>query len=307
MEEIENVVIVGMGALGIMYGNFLVKKLGPDKVTFLGDQTRIDKLDQEGISCNGKKCDFTMKDPTSANIQADLLIFAVKATALENAVNLARPVVGPNTIILSLLNGISSEEYLEEKLDQGTVITCVGQGMDAVKIGNEMTYANMGKICLGITPDEKEKQTSLDQVLEFFERTKLPYTLEEDINYRLWGKWMLNVGVNQVVMVTKGTYATVQKDGEAREMMKAAMNEVILIAQAAGVNLTAKDLNGYLDLIGTLNPQGMPSMRQDGLTKRKSEVELFAGTLIKKANQYGISVPINEKLYQTIIEMEKEY
>ncbi len=307
MKEINNIVIVGMGALGIMYGNFLIKKLGSQQVTFLGDQSRINKLAQDGILCNEEKCDFTMMDPQTAHIQADLLIFAVKATALENAVKLAKPAVKEDTIILSLLNGISSEEYLEAQLDQGTVITCVAQGMDAVKIGNEMTYANMGKICLGITPEQTEKQESLDKVLEFFDRTELPYTLEEDINYRLWGKWMLNVGVNQVVMVTEGTYETVQQDGEAREMMKAAMSEVILIAQEAGVNLTDEDLNGYLDLVGTLNPQGMPSMRQDGLTKRKSEVELFAGTVIKKARQYGIAVPVNEKLYQTIIEMEKEY
>lgn len=134
-----------------------------------------------------------------------------------------------------------------------------------------------------------------------------PYTVEEDILHRLWSKWMLNVGVNQVVMVREGTYGTVQKPGEARDLMIAAMREVIKIAEQEQIPVTETDLNEYLDLIDTLSPDGMPSMRQDGLAGRYSEVELFAGTVLEKAAKLGIDVPVNRYLYETVREMEKAY
>ena len=118
---------------------------------------------------------------------------------------------------------------------------------------------------------------------------------------------MLNVGVNQVVMIYEGTYGTVQQPGEARELMKAAMREVILLAEKENVTITEKDLNEYVNLIDTLNPNGMPSMRQDGLTRRKSEVELFSGTVLALAKKHKISTPINMKIYEKIHSMESKY
>ena len=107
-------------------------------------------------------------------------------------------------------------------------------------------------------------------------------------------------------MVTKGTFATVQKDGPARNMMKAAMREVVALSEKEKTGLTEKDLEEYVTLIDTLNPAGMPSMRQDGLAGRKTEVELFAGTVIRRARQYGLPIPVNRQLYDTVKKMEKE-
>jgi 2-dehydropantoate 2-reductase len=118
---------------------------------------------------------------------------------------------------------------------------------------------------------------------------------------------MLNVGLNQSVMIHEGTYATVQKSGKARELMKDAMSEVMRLAQMENINLTQKDFDDYIELVDQMNPNGMPSMRQDGLQKRKSEVELFAGTVIKLADKHKIDVPVNKKIYETILKIEGEY
>ena len=68
-----------------------------------------------------------------------------------------------------------------------------------------------------------------------------------------------------------------------------------------------KDLNEYVDILKTLSPDGMPSMRQDGIAHRPSEVEMFAGTVIRLAEQHGILVPANRFLRQRVKEMEAEY
>lgn len=302
--RIKHITIIGMGALGVLYGNFFSKALGRDAVTFIADKERIAKYNNQGAYCNGSKCDFNIVDSSEVTTPAELLVFAVKATALLEAIQTVKNLVTPNTIILSLLNGITSEEIIEEAYGTGHMLYCIAQGMDAVKLGNQLTYSHMGQLCIGIPDNEQEKSPMLEAVIELFDRAQLPYVKESDIKHRLWSKWMLNVGVNQVVMVNKGTYQTVQQEGQPREKMKAAMREVIALAEIENIPVTEEDLAGYVALIDTLDPDGMPSMRQDGIAKRYSEVEFFAGTVIRKAQEYGVSVPVNKELYQAIKKLE---
>lgn len=297
-----NITIIGMGALGILYGDILTASLGRDAVTFLADERRIQKYRQEGVYCNGVKCDFKMSSQAEP---ADLLIFAVKGNSLNDAIKSAENAVTENTIILSLLNGISSEEILANHFRKGHIIHCIAQGMDAVKLGNKLTYFHKGELRIG-TPDPA-LMPYVTQAAELLKSANVPYVIEEDILHRLWGKWMLNVGVNQVVMVNEGTYGTVQKPGEPRDTMLAAMKEVITLSEYAKTGVTEDDLTSYVTLLDSLNPDGMPSMRQDGIARRYSEVDLFAGTVIKKAAHYGLSVPVNQMLYEKVKEMEANY
>lgn len=307
IKDINRVTIIGMGALGILYGEFFAEKLGSQSVTFLADHQRVQRYRTEGVTCNGKVCDFQFQTQNEAKEPAELMIFAVKGTALETAINIAKPFVDDNTIILSVINGISSEEIIAGELGKNQVIYSIAQGMDAVKTGNSLTYSHIGVLCIGILPEETKKQQKLAQVVALFDRTGLPYIVENDILHRLWSKWMLNVGVNQVVMVTGGTYGTVQQSGKARDMMIAAMWEALWVAEKEGISVTEKDLTDYVALIDTLNPGGMPSMRQDGLARRCSEVDFFAGTVLQKAAKHHLDVPVNQMLYQTILELEQTY
>lgn len=306
MKKIENVTIVGMGALGILYGDFFTKKIGRDKVTFIADRSRVERFAAEGVYCNGERCAFSMEEGGTQE-RADLLIFAVKGTALRESAELARQSVAEDTIIISLLNGISSEEILTEFFGEEHLVYTVAQGMDATKIGNKLQYSNMGELRIGVPPGNPRLLENLDRVMEFFDRTGLPYTKEEEIKRRMWSKWMLNVGCNQVIMVNEGNYGIIQEGGCAREMAKAAMREVIAIACAEGVNLAEEDLEDYIALTDTLDPEGMPSMRQDGLARRYSEVDMFSGTVIEKAEKYGIAVPVNRELNRKIKAIEAAY
>lgn len=297
-----HITIIGMGALGILFGDILTASLGRDAVTFLADEQRIQKYRQDGVFCNGRACDFQMSNQASC---ADLLIFAIKGNGLYDAMESAKSAVGENTIILSLLNGISSEEILAQYFPKGHIVHCIAQGMDAVKLGNKLTYSHKGELRIG-TPDPA-LSPFVERATEILKCGGVPYVVEEDILHRLWSKWMLNVGVNQIVMVNEGTYGTVQCPGEPRDTMIAAMREVVKLSEYAKTGVTEDDLTFYVNLLDTLDPNGMPSMRQDGIAHRYSEVELFAGTVIKKAEQYGVSVPVNQMLYRRVREMETAY
>ncbi len=299
----ERVTIVGRGALGILYGDRLTQALGPDRVRFLADGARLARYRESGTWCNGHRCDFRFSDGSDG--PAELLIFAVKATALEEAIELARPCVDDGTVILSVLNGVTSEELLSQAFGPEKVLYTVVQGMDAVREGDRLTCTSPGEIFLGV-PEEDwfDRGERLAAAADLLRRTGLPVTVEPDIVHRLWSKFMLNVGVNQVCMAYEVPYGAVQVPGALRETMIAAMNEARKVSACQGVLVTQRDLAHALELIDGLAPQAMPSMRQDGLAHRRTEVDLFAGTVVDLAQCYGMSVPVNTALLERIREME---
>ena len=299
--EIRTVGIVGLGALGVMYGNRLTECLGPEQVYFLADEERADRYRREGVFCNGKPCHFSYRTPADAE-KLDLIVFAVKATGLSEAIETAAPFVGEKTLLLSVLNGISSERMLKERFGAGNVLYACVQGMDAGKKENQVHYQNMGYISIG--HEDGRRDEKLLAVTSLFERTGLEYRVPEDILREQWNKLMLNTGVNQVTAIYGGTYSLVQKDGEARTMMIEAMKEVRKVAESQGISLTDKDIEGWLTLLSGLDPNGRTSMCQDVLAGRKTEVDLFSGTILSLAKEAGIQVPVNEYLYEKIRDLE---
>lgn len=135
----------------------------------------------------------------------------------------------------------------------------------------------------------------------------MPYVIEDDIMFRLWGKFMLNVGINQTCMVYGHTYGQALSEGESNRALLAAFREVIAVAQAEGIGLSEKDVNQYIEILKTLSYDGLPSMAQDRINKKPSEVEAFAGTVISLAKKHHIYVPTNEFLYKKVKEIESLY
>src|SRR6056297_2512126 len=131
--EIKKVSIIGLGALGILYGNHLLNNMSKENLRILADKNRVNKYKKNGIYCNGKKCNFNYITPDIENDPADLMIFSVKYGGLKEAIKVARNQIGENTIIISTLNGIVSEEEVGDVYGIHRVIYCVAQGMDALK------------------------------------------------------------------------------------------------------------------------------------------------------------------------------
>ncbi len=299
--EINKISIIGLGALGIMFGSYIKDKVPQGALRIIADEERIRRYKNQRIYCNGKKCDFTYLSGAEED-PADLLIFAVKFTQLEEAIATAAKQVGENTIIISTLNGISSEEYLAEAFGRDKVLLCTVQGMDAVKEDNKMVYHNMGYFSLGTW--DGQPSPGLAATVAFFDRVGISYELPADMKRQLWNKLIINTGVNQSVAVYETDYNGVQQEGEARATMLLAMKEVVAVAQAMKIDLTEEDIVYWLKVLDSLAPDGMPSMRQDTLAHRPTEVELFSGTINRLGRQYQVATPVNEMLYRRIKEIE---
>lgn len=182
--KINTVAIVGLGALGILYGHHFRKAIGKERVRIVVNKERMARYQAQGISFNGEPCDFLYVDETDAGLApADLVILAVKGTQLDEAIETARNQVGPDTTLLSVLNGIASEEVIGAAFGDEKVIHCVAQGMDALRTGNDVKSVHIGELRIGI--DAPEKQERLDAVVAFFEETGLPHVVEADILHRM--------------------------------------------------------------------------------------------------------------------------
>lgn len=352
MREIKNAAIIGMGALGMLYADLIIQNIGPEAVCFVADIDRVEKYKGMDFTVNGVGKHFLIADSQEAAV-ADLVIVAVKYNALASALDTMKNCVGPETTIISVMNGITSEEIIGERYGDEKLVYAIAQGMDAVKFGGDLNYTRPGELRIGIrdkrgnktaVPDgstvdgmdkdagdcknpigmtanacsgrggatecgspEYDSASRLDALTRFFTRAGIAYTVEEDIMYRLWGKFMLNVGINQTCMAFETDYGGSLEPGKTYDTLVGAMHEVMAVAHAEGIDLKEEDITFYIDLIRTLSPSGMPSMRQDGIAKRPSEVEMFSGALRKMAAKHGIPVPVNDWLYGRIKELEAGY
>ncbi len=306
---IESVICVGHGALGLLFGQIwqaAAKRQraagGAASFAFLATKERELRFLAGGPAINGKAVEFAFVTPEEAR-PADLVIFAVKAGALAEAIRDARGAVAPGTILLSLLNGVSSEDHLRRAFPEAHVLTATAQGMDATREGSRLSYSNLGTITYGLRRRELEdaqQQAALAGFEAWFTATETPGARLTDMEQQYWGKFMLNCGVNQACACYNGSYGCVQQPGPARGLMRAAMEEACAVANAEGVTLGGEDINRWIALIDTLDPAGSPSMRQDLVAGRPLELELFAGTVLELAARHGIDVPTNRHIAERL-------
>lgn len=309
MTKINNVAVIGMGALGLLFGERMFKN-GRGDFYFLMDEERKARHLKDRYTINGDEVSFPIRSINDVEETPDLIIIATKYPDLGDAGKLAKEVSqlskdGRIPIYISLLNGITSEEILSEELPRSRIIDSVAIGMDAQREGTDLSYANMGRIQIG--PLTEEQEPLVDSLVEYFEFTDTPYELRHDIKKAMWNKYMINVGINQACMVYEMTYGEVFANEESNLDMVQAMREVMAVAACEGIEITEADFDADIKILKGLNPDGYPSMQQDAMAKRKSEVELFAGTLIKIARKHGVQVPVNEKFYNIIKEKESRY
>ncbi|WP_339230310.1 ketopantoate reductase family protein [Oceanobacillus sp. FSL K6-2867] len=297
MKSIQSVALIGLGAIGAAYGSKLHTLLDDD-FTVIADKERIDRYTASGLDVDGTMFHFNYKSPAADTEPADLVIFAVKNDHLEQALTDMKYHIGPNTIILSLLNGISSEEEIYNRTKNKHILYSMCVGIDAVRKDNRIRFSSIGKICFG------EKNQSISEnvlaVKDLFERAGIPYDIPEDIWHTIWAKFMFNVGINQVSAVLRAPYKYFQEVASLHNWMEQAMYEVVAISHEVGVNLTEADVHSYRPILNKLSPEGQTSMLQDIIEERKTEVEYFAGKVCELGKKYGILTPVNDQLYQLI-------
>ena len=139
MKPIETVHIVGMGALGMLYGSLIARTLGSGCVRFVMDDDRYARHAGKTHRVNGEEVELPLLKASQAT-PCDLVIVAVKGPALEAALDTMSNSVGEDTTVISVLNGISSEEIIAARYGAHRVVHTVAIGMDAMHFGDDLQY-----------------------------------------------------------------------------------------------------------------------------------------------------------------------
>jgi 2-dehydropantoate 2-reductase len=298
--------MVGAGAVGSAVAG-IVADADPSAVNILADGERLQRYREEGFLLNGRRRDFPLVSSAERS-EPDLVIVAVKCYQLPRAIEDLKNHVGPSTLILSLLNGISSEDMLAAAFGADRVPCAMILGIDAVREGNSTRFSGAGKIHFGDARNVKGARSDrVSRIARFFERTGVGFVVPEDMIRSLWFKFMINVGINQASAVLRAPYGVFQTMPEAKEVMESAMRETVALSRSMGTGLGDADVPTWYDTLMKLSPDGKTSMLQDVEARRKTEVDAFAGAVISLAESRGVPVPVNRTLYNLIRAIERGY
>lgn len=299
----KKVMFVGMGAIGASFASQM-KDNGLDPLV-LCESDRKARYSTKGFIVNKKRYDYEYVTPQDKNVHVDLIIIVVKYHNLQEVISQIENFVGENTVIMSLMNGIDSELIIGKKYGMEHLVHAFVVSLDGVRTDNAIEYSSPGQIIFGNQNGSEDFKTDL--IKEILIATNISYQVSPEILKRLWWKFMVNVGANQISSILNATYGTLKHSEEAQSLMRMAMIEVVELSKAMNVNLDIASIEQFYEMMKNLGDDGKTSMLQDVHAKRKTEVEMLAGQVIAYGKEYNIPTPVNHLLFKMIKVIEYQY
>jgi 2-dehydropantoate 2-reductase len=303
MQKINRIAILGAGAMGGFFTERFLDAPGFSTAVVARGQRR-DRLNNDGLVVNGKKYAIPVVDPAEETHPADLIIVAVKHHHLIEAAHDLKNLVDSQTIIISVMNGLDSEEYIGSIYGMEKMLYAISVGIDSVREGNRITFTKPGMHYFGEADNSRLSQPVL-RVQDAFDRAGISHETPSDMIRMIWWKFMINVGINQASAVTHAPYGVFQSSPEAQGLMEALMREVLFLAKVLRINLVEQDIDDWYDVLNTLAPHGKTSMLQDIEAGRKTEVEAFGGKVVELGNEHGVPTPVNRTVTSIIRTLER--
>lgn len=292
MKEIEKVLVCGIGAIGSIYAN-AINEYDSKNLRILVDKKRLENYTKNPKIFNGKPLNFNYILPDATDFKADLIIIATKFDGLNDVIKNMENFVKDDTVIISLLNGVTSEEIISKKYGWRNLPIAYYIGHSAMREGNNITHDGVGTIVFGINDKTKTSEECIKRAKRYFDKAKIDYKIPEDMPHAYWLKYMLNVSSNQPSAILRMTFGDMQSNKKFMEFLVKIMKEVQAIAKAESIKNTDKMIDEALESFGKMTADGKPSTLQDVEGHRKTEVDMFAGTMIEFGKKHNIPTPYN--------------
>lgn len=297
MKDIKNVLICGVGAVGSIYAD-KIQNFDSESLRVLVDEQRLKRYLDNPIVFNGKELNFNYVLPDENNYKADLIIIATKFYGLEDAINNIKNFITDDTVILSLLNGVTSEEIIAKAYGRDKLLYSYFIGHSAIRTGNSVVHDDVNTIVYG-SENEADNENVL-RVKKYFDKAGINYKIPEDIKHSLWLKFMLNVCANQPTAILRMTFGEMLENSCFMDFAIEVMKEVQAIAKAEGVKNSEAMIDETVAHLHTMIPEGKTSMLQDVEAGRKTEVDMFAGTVMQLGIKHNIPAPYNKVLKEMV-------
>jgi 2-dehydropantoate 2-reductase len=290
------IAIVGSGAMGSVYAGLLASA-GHEVWAIDTWREHIDAIRAGGLRVEGASGDRTVQVRATTDAReagpCDLVIIATKAMHVAQAAQSATSLLGRDTVVLSIQNGLGGPDTAAAVLGRERVAVGVVGGFGAsIKAPGHVHHNGWELVRLGefsgpVTP-------RLERVAEVWRSGGFRVKCFDDIDQLIWEKLICNVCYSGTCTVTERTILEVIEDADAWEIAAGCAKEAFAVAKARGVPLDFHDPVGYVHAFGMKIPHARPSMLLDHIAGRASEVDAINGAIPPAARAVGLSAPYNE-------------
>ena len=300
------ILVMGTGGVGGYYGGLLAQQ-GND-VTFISRGAHLYTIRHEGLKVKSVHGDFQISpanatdDPAKVE-PADLILFCVKTYNTDEAAEAIRSVVGPQTVVMSLQNGVDAAERIGKIVGMEHVIGGVTWLSSAVEApGVIKQISQFRRIVFGELAGGRSER--IQSIFEVLNQTGITVEISEDIQKILWTKLVFITAVSSIGSLTRLPMGDYRSISETRGLLSSIMQEVQSVSRAQGVQLDEDVVFNWLEFIDNAAPGIKPSMQLDVEAGHRTELESMIGVVGRKGRELGVPTPIADFVYASLLPIE---
>lgn len=298
--QYKTVGILGAGAIGSYLIMGLSDKL-KENLWIIADHARKEKLETNGLIINQHPYTLHVKTPQETR-GVDLLFVCLKYEQLLSSLTDIETVCDEHTVVISLLNGIDSEEIIGQRIGMKNILYSLIR-ISSHRVGNSINFplpsGNTG-IFIGLPGKDNLSDPRLTAVMQLFEHTPILCHLSNQITLDIWNKFGLNIARNLPQAILDVGAQAYDNSSHVNFLMRQLRHEAVLVANAKGIPLKEEFEPGIF------KPNQRYSTLQDLDAHRHTEIEMFSGALIRLGKELGIPCPYNECVYHLIKALEEK-
>ncbi len=294
--------IMGAGGVGGYFGGLLAAS-GKMDIHFVARGKHLQLIEEEGLKIVSNEKTMTVyvhatSEPDEIGY-VDLLLFCVKAYDTEYAAKAMAPMVGPDTVILPLQNGLDHIEKLAKIYEITQIVPGTTYIESMVSSPGVIVHRGApGKIIFGELSGEITERVK--KIYNLFTSANIPIELSDRIETVLWEKFLLICAVHGVATLSRSSMGQILSFNETRELLKGLMKEVEEIARRKNISLSENIIEKSLELCETYDRAFKPSMLRDLEWKRPLEIDALNGLVVKMGKELGVPTPLNFAVYAAL-------
>lgn len=302
------VAIVGSGAMGSVYGYYLARS-GHDVVLVDVWREHVDAINRSGLEM--EEDGAVLRVPVKATTEAaeagvaDLVLVFVKSYHTAAAAEAARRIAGPETLVLTLQNGLGNAEIISAAVGDGRT-ACGTNAHGATLLGpGRVSHRGTGETLFG--PMCGEVTGQILRVVDAFNAAGLPARATANAAGAIWGKVLVNVGINALTAILRIPNGALLEYPSSRAVMAQAVTEGATVAGGKGIALPYEDPVAHCEAVAKATGANHSSMLQDVLNGRRTEIDFINGAVVREGAALGVPTPINSTVAAMVRTIEASY
>lgn len=301
------IAVVGVGGVGGYFGGRLAQ--AREDVVFIARGEHLRALQNQGLKVESIKGDFVIQparatnDPASVGI-VDVVLVGVKAWQVPEVARQMQPMVGPETIVVPLENGVEAPDQLAAVLGAQQVLGGLCRIVSFIAGPGQIRHAGMEPYVAFGELDNRPSER-VERLRRAFERSGVQVAIPANIQVALWEKFLFIVSISGVGAVTRAPAGVIRSLPQTRHMLEQAIREALAVGQARGIPLAEETAAGIMALIDGAAADSTASMQRDIMNGRPSELEYQTGTLVRLGQEAGVATPVHSFIYQSLLPQER--